>query len=74
LKGIIEHAAAEPITMDTLIGGFAKYSDYLIAQQLNITLENESFNEYVERINKKLGIIQDINSIEQLELFNFQSH
>ena len=74
LKGILEHAAAEPITMDQIIGGLAVYADYVIAQQLGITLENESFVDYAMRINEKLGIIQDQNIVEQLELFNFQSH
>ncbi len=50
------------------------YSDYLVAERLGIIQDNESFFEYVKRINEKLGIIQDQNIVEQLEIFNIQSH
>ena len=71
LKGILEHAIAEPVTMDALIGILAMAKDYEIAQNLNLTLEDESFIDYVERIDEKLGILENQNIIEQSEIFNF---
>ena len=70
LKGLLEHATAEPITMDQLICALVVFKDYEMAQRYNLTLEDESFIDYVERIDKKLGIIQDQNIIEQSEIFN----
>ena len=70
LKGIVEHASAEPISMDKLIGVLAMHKDYEVAQAIELTLEDESFEDYVARIDEKLGIIQNQNINEQSEIFN----